>query len=128
MERVLIVEDDPILQKCIQFCLKQEGYEVEVSCSQEEAEMKLRGNRYDLIITDYQLRGEKTGLELLAFLNNRSHKTPVIMISGSKKRELPDQVLQYGAFAFLHKPFDLEIFTRTAKDALISRQGGRTSA
>jgi DNA-binding NtrC family response regulator len=118
MKRILIVEDDPALQKCIQFCLEKEGYEAEGTSCVRDATSRLQAHHYDLIITDYHLSVGETGLELLDLLKELDARIPAIMISASQERQLPAESLRHGGFAFLAKPFDLEMFIEICREAM----------
>ena len=64
MTKLLLVEDDKILQESIQECLKLEGFEVIVSGSLEEARKHLE-HQPDLIILDWML-SDGQGIEILS--------------------------------------------------------------
>ena len=122
METILVVEDDPALRKCMQLCLEKEGYEAVGISSFEEARIRLLGDRFDLVIIDYQLSGGKTGLELLVLLKDLNPETPAIVVSGCTERGLADRALEQGAFEFLPKPYGFELLKRTCKNALGSKR------
>jgi len=50
---------------------------------------------------------------------------PVILVSGSPLAEVEQEALANGAFAFIHKPFDLAELDRFVQLALESRKGNR---
>lgn len=110
--RVLIVDDNPhdaaILQSQIQEqCVPSE---IEVSRSCEDAEHRLRQNRYDLVLLDLLFPG-MSGVDLLRRLGTEIAPTHFIAISGlTDDAPLMKQALANGAFAVMSKPFsDLQI-------------------
>lgn len=121
-ERILIVEDDLVLQTCIRSLLRKEEFATAGAQCLEEAETRLSENRFDLIITDVHLAGPGSGLEILHLQPVVHLKIPVIVISGAKEKPLADTALKQGAFAFFKKPFDLNVFMRKCKEALILKR------
>ena len=56
MDKILIVDDEPILLKGLKFSLEQEGYVVDTASDGEEAVEKVLANKFDLIVLDVMLR------------------------------------------------------------------------
>lgn len=65
--RVLLVEDEPSVRDATRLLLKVEGYRVmAVACLDEAlAQLELHGS-FDLIVTDYHLRGGETGIQVIS--------------------------------------------------------------
>ena len=89
MTKLLLVEDDQMLQESIQECLKLEGFEVVVSSSLKEAQVCLRQDP-DLVILDWMLP-DGQGIELLRDLNRDQDRIPTIMLTA--RSDLIDKVL-----------------------------------
>jgi DNA-binding NtrC family response regulator len=53
--KLLLVEDDRTLMKCLQRCLHKDGWEVTGVASVEEATRHLVKRDFDLVVTDYHL-------------------------------------------------------------------------
>jgi len=66
---------------------------------------------------DYMMPG-LTGLQVQEGLRSFSPETRVIMISATQESAVREQALDAGAFAYLSKPFDDEIFIKAVRDAL----------
>jgi len=105
MKRILIVEDDPSVQKSIQHCVQRQGHVAEIFDCVEDAESALSQGSYDLVITDFSLRTKKTGLDLLRLTTQRFPGLPVLLLSGSGETGLEHRALEMGAVRFLRKPF-----------------------
>jgi len=116
--RLLLVEDDRTLMRSLQVCLRRDGWEVTGVDSVEEATRQLVRSAYDLVVTDYHLSTEKDGLALLAHLIRDAFSPPTILISGCRRTLLEDRARELGAFAFLRKPFDLDLFLAKCRSAL----------
>ena len=69
-------------------------------------------------IGDPMLR--RQGLDVLKLIVDRGVTAPVIMMSGDRDNRKVADALSQGAFAYLHKPFDLSELERSVARALAS--------
>ncbi|WP_298367086.1 response regulator [uncultured Bradyrhizobium sp.] len=94
--KALVVEDDPMQREMIELLLEESDFEV-ISCeSAEAAELVLRsnGDSIVLLLTDVELAGNMTGVELAYIAKKYSPDLDVIVTSGKPLRQrLPDGVL-----------------------------------
>lgn len=102
-ERVLIVEDDPILAEIIKATLEYGGYETEIARTAASAFDRLRNSSLDVITVDLGLP-DGDGLEVVSAFH-RTTDIPLIVISG--RREEADKIaaLDAGADDYIEKPF-----------------------
>jgi len=104
--KILIVDDDPDIQRLLGYTLKQEGYETVVAVDGSEALKSWSRDKPDLILLDLMLP-HMDGLEICR--NLRSHPQtsdiPIIMITA--KAEESDRIvgLEMGADDYITKPF-----------------------
>jgi CheY-like chemotaxis protein len=97
--RVLLVEDEPVLQRLIAGYLVAAGYAVRTADDGLDAITKLRAGLPDLIISDLNMP-RMSGLEFLGLVHKRLPQTPVIVTSAGAPDEMPSGVT---ADAFYHK-------------------------
>jgi PAS domain S-box-containing protein len=106
--RVLLVDDDRSLLKIAKQCLEMEApLQVDTSLSVEEALKKLEKEKYDVIISDYQMP-TKDGLEFLKELRAKDNKIPFIMFTGKGREEVAIKALNLGASQYLNKVGEAE--------------------
>ncbi len=106
--RVLHVDDDSGLLKIAKQCLEMEGpLEVETALSAEEALVKLEKDKYDIVVSDYQMPG-KDGLDLLKMLRSNGNTIPFIMFTGKGREEIAIRALNLGANQYLNKVGETE--------------------
>lgn len=119
MKRILIVEDDPVLNQNIKEALQSEGMQVEAVYNGLLAERLLKKETFHCIVLDINLPG-KTGYELCKEFRQFNLHTPILMLSAFA--ELEDKVVGYelGADDYLTKPFYLRELILKIK-ALIKR-------
>jgi len=57
MSRILVVDDEMIVCESCKRILEEEGYEVDIALSGKEAFEKMKGNPFDIVITDLKMPG-----------------------------------------------------------------------
>lgn len=118
--RILIIDDERLLNEMLQECLKAAGYEADGAYDGVEGIGMLRYKEYHLILLDVRMP-RKDGLEVLDFMKNEYPDIPVIIITGlASLQEIKDTVKK-GAFACLKKPFVLEKVLATVNKALAEK-------
>ena len=105
-KRILIIEDDQISQMLFmkQFLNNEEGYQIEMVSSIEQAKERLSSKSYTAIITKIKLPN-KTVKTLFDFVKNHSEETPIIVASGKAMIDEQEQTIADGASLFLKKPY-----------------------
>jgi len=134
--KILVVDDDPNVQRLLQYTLKQEGYEVVLASDGAEGFRLWGAEAPDLILLDVMLP-KLNGFEVLRELRRLRLDTPVIMLTA--KAEEIDRVvgLELGADDYVTKPFSprelvlrvkkiLERATGTAAPAEVLKAGDIT--
>lgn len=117
MARILIVDDQPMVLKCLKSALSADGHDV-ATVSAGDMALKLVGFQpFDIIITDYAMPG-MDGLRFLEVAQQKSPGVPVIMITGYGTPETALEAMEKGAFDYLTKPFSLEALRSTVAAAL----------
>lgn len=119
--RLLVIEDDPALQRSLAASLREEGYAVDTASDGEDGLYKARSAAYDAIVLDV-LMPKLNGWQVLAQLRP-AVRTPVLMLTALDAT--PDRVrgLDHGADDYLGKPFDLDELLARLR-ALIRRSSG----
>jgi putative two-component system response regulator len=114
LSRVLVVDDNPTILKLMQDLLSSRGYEVVGVPDAAHAEVEIRRQPPDLVLSDVIMPG-KSGYELCHELKNNSSTRliPFVLITGLTDREDKLRGIEAGADDFLNKPiFPEEMFAR----------------
>ncbi len=116
---ILYVDDDQALVFLVQRLLRRRGYEVSGYTDPHEAMAALQENpeRYDLLVTDYNMPGY-SGVEVLHAARAIRPQLPVALASGYVTAEIEQAALAAGARALIHKPNDVDELCATV-DRLI---------
>ncbi|MDK2866742.1 MAG: hypothetical protein PWP51_2953 [Clostridiales bacterium] len=104
-EKILVVDDEPILLKGLKFSLEQEGYVVETADEGKDAYSKILENTYDAVILDLMLPG-MDGLEICKKVREKS-MVPILMLTAKDDDSSKVLGLEYGADDYITKPFNM---------------------
>ena len=105
-DRVLVVDDDPIIRKMLTRFLLARDFEVETAADGQEALDALRRGGIDVVLLDIEMP-KLNGLEVLERFQIEGIDVGIIMISGADETAARKS-LQMGASDFVVKPFDLD--------------------
>jgi DNA-binding response OmpR family regulator len=108
--RVLLLEDERMLQEAIQEYLGATGYRVDAFEDGLEAYEAIRRERYDLFIFDINTP-TLDGLSLLERLQGERIEVPTIFISAITRIEQISRAYELGCYDYLKKPFHLKELT-----------------
>lgn len=123
---VLVVEDDPDINKLLCRILEGAGLDCRPAFSGSEAVLWAEQYDYDLILLDLMLPG-LTGEEFISRMRQR-RTMPIIVLSAKAGLEDRVNVLKLGADDFIPKPFDnAEVLARVEAQLRRYKQFGKGS-
>ena len=114
---VLVVEDDESLQNLLRSLLSQKGCEVRIVGSGQEAIRVAQEIPVHVLLTDLKLP-DIDGLVVLERILKIDSKVIGIVMTGYGSIDCAVKAMKAGAFDFLTKPFENEVFTATIDRAL----------
>ena len=118
--KLLIVDDEIIIQTFLARCLEREGYLVQTASSGQEALKHLAQHSFDLLLTDIKM-DKVDGVELLARVKSLWPDIAVILFTGHATVSSAVAALREGAFDYLLKPVKNEDIVEAVKLALEDR-------
>ena len=111
---VLVVDDDPVIQKLLQVNFEMEGYDVVVAGDGEEGLALAREEQPDLVLLDVMMP-KMNGLDVAAAMRSDAVTAgiPIIMLSAKAQSSDVQAGLDLGVDDYVTKPFDpLELLER----------------
>ena len=117
MAKILIVDDERSIRRTLREILEFEKYQVDEAVDGLDCLVKLKQNKYDVIILDIKMP-KMDGMEALDRIQILAHDTPVIMISGHANIDTAVEAVKKGAFDFISKPPDLNRLLITIRNAM----------
>jgi len=102
--KILLVDDEKNIRTTLAVSLGDFGHAVKVASSFNTAVTLLKGESFDLILTDYRLGGP-TGSDVINEVNRRQPDAVIIVMTAYSSIENAIKVTKEGAFDYLQKPF-----------------------
>ena len=113
--RILLIEDDAVLQTVMLRSLSDAGHRVDAAGHLQEAAHFWQVQAYDAVLLDLNLpingqthAAQGSGLQLLRDARRRGDRTPVMVLTARNRTDERIAGLDAGADDYLGKPFDLE--------------------
>lgn len=116
---VLIIDDDPVFLQVLPETLRLRMPDVCVTtCTSVSLALeKIQQTPYHAIVCDIKMPG-MSGFDFLAQVRHSSPWTPILLISGHAGEDMAKQALEEGAYDFIPKPLDRDVFVLAIKRAL----------
>ncbi len=115
--RIMVIDDEKIVGDMAKMSLEQEGYAVETFLSAEPALKRLEEERFDVVVTDYKMKGID-GMEVLRTVRSRHPATQVIMITAFANLDAAIEALRRDVHDFFPKPVKIKELKASIKRAL----------
>ena len=101
--RVLLVDDDLMLQKLIPHQLERAGFLASAAGSGPDALAALQRSEYDVVLLDVNLPGA-SGLDILKHIRQLEDAPEVIMLTSDLTLQTGIEAMRHGAYDYLTKP------------------------
>jgi two-component system cell cycle response regulator len=117
--RVLVVEDEPALQKVLAMRLSIDGFDVVTAFDGQEALEMIRVERPDLVLTDLMMP-IMDGAELTRAIKGdpATREIPVMVLTALKEQREREHLISLGADAFAAKPYNSAELTQKIRTLL----------
>lgn len=117
-QHILVVDDEPDICQLLKEILEDEGFEVSLAATAEQARQARRARRPDLVLLDIWLP-DTDGIGLLKeWSEGDGLDVPVIVMSGHGTVETAVEATRLGAYDFLEKPLSIAKLLLTMQRAL----------
>lgn len=121
---LLVVDDDTRIRALLNRYLTENGFRVTIASDGAEAQRKLAGLDFDLIIMDVMMPGE-SGIDVTRGLRAVKN-VPIIMLTALAESDNRIAGLEAGADDYLSKPFDPRELLLRVNNILRRNSGGDT--
>ncbi len=117
--RILLVEDENQIGRIIELGMTGLGvpYEFISVLSAEEGLEQWQAQPFDLLMTDYNLRG-MDGLRLINILKQQGEQAPMVLITAYDSPQLARAAREAGVAAYIPKPFFIDQMIEQIRELL----------
>ena len=126
-EKILIVDDEETLCEVLKLNLENEGYDVDIAFSAEQA-LTLDLNQYSLILLDIMM-GEISGIKMAKMLKAdvKTSHIPIIFCTAKDSEDDMIMGLNLGADDYIMKPYTVRNVIARVKSVLRRTSGSKPS-
>ena len=114
--RILVVEDDRLLNNTLCYNLDTAGYVVDSALTKSAASNFLTKQDYDLIVLDVNLP-DGNGFDFCREVKERRPDTAVIFLTANDMESDMLRGYELGAEDYVTKPFPMSVFQKTVRGA-----------
>lgn len=111
MKKILIVEDNDLLNRTLAYNLTSDGYEVESAYNYKDAVKHLKKTEFDVALLDINLP-DGNGLDLCDEIRGRGYHTYIIFITANDKESDMLKGYEAGAADYVTKPFSVTVLCK----------------
>ena len=115
-EKILLVDDEKEFLEAMSIRLEARNMAVETASSAEDAIRRVKKERFDAVIIDYQLPG-MDGLNALARIKDARPESRIILLTGYATLEKRTEAIEKGAVDLLEKPVDLYVLAKKIRQS-----------
>jgi len=118
--RLLVVDDDETISKLLRDLLEANGFKVDVAADTHSAARLLKGQEYEVVLTDLMLP-DGDGLEVLRAARARPYCPELLVITAYGTIDSAVEAVRGGAFDYLTKPISTQKLLLTVERAIERR-------
>jgi two-component system response regulator HydG len=126
MAKILVVDDDSTFCIMLKTFLSRNGHEVKEAFSFEEAARLIKGESFDVLLSDFRLP-DHSGMDILAEAKRKSSETIVILMTGYADIRVAVSAIKKGAYEYVTKPINPDEILLTITNALAARNSAYTN-
>ncbi|MDP6986712.1 MAG: sigma-54 dependent transcriptional regulator [Phycisphaerales bacterium] len=115
--QILVVDDEADHADTMAEALRRMGHVCTIVTSAAKAEEELQYGNFDVVITDLSMETEDAGLNVIASVRAHQPDAEAIMVTAHGDIATAKAALQGGAYDFIEKPLDLDVFRNLVQRA-----------
>lgn len=116
--QILVVDDEQGHAEVMAEALRRQGHVCTLVHDLAAAQEELKHGQFDLVVTDLVMDGEQDGLEVLATARQTQPNAETILVTAHGDVPTAKAAIRGGAFDFIEKPLDLDVFRTLCGHAL----------
>ena len=117
--KILVVDDEPMIVRLMEFILARQGHEMLIAVNGEEALQKIRAHKPDLVLLDImmpRIDGYEVAQQVRA--DPETSRLSIIMLSAKAQEEDIRRGEEVGVDAYVTKPFSPEHLVQVVAEHL----------
>lgn len=113
---IVIVDDEPMVLRAFSSYLERTPYQVVTCVTPHEAITHIINGDVQVVVSDVAMP-EISGIELLRMIRHHDPDLPVVLVTGQPRFKTAFDAIEFGAFLYLVKPVNPEVFVSAVERA-----------
>ncbi|MBL0699623.1 MAG: response regulator [Desulfosarcina sp.] len=115
LNRIMVVDDEILICDLLEEFLTVQGYQVTTASGGEDAILKFKTLRPQMVLLDIRMPG-MDGIDVLQSIKSMDRSTGVIMLSAFGDVETIQKAMQGGAYQYIQKPVEFGVLLQTLQE------------
>ncbi|MBW1673656.1 MAG: response regulator [Deltaproteobacteria bacterium] len=115
--KILVIDDEPVILNSCRKVLEQDGFDVYLVPSADEALKAMKKEVFDLLLVDVKMP-KHDGIYLMQKVKEKWPDVPIIVMSGYPTPDTITDGAKMGADAFIAKPFTPDELLETIRQVI----------
>jgi len=120
--KILVIDDEPVILNSCRKVLEQDGFDVYLVPSADEALKAMKKEVFDLLLVDVKMP-KHDGIYLMQKVKEKWPDVPIIVMSGYPTPDTITDGAKMGADAFIAKPFTPDELLETIRQVIQKEEG-----
>ena len=117
MCHMLVLDDEVAVLLAMKTLLESQGCRVTLACTTDEAVYKASMDTPDVVLADFRLRGEESGIKAIRKLRQQHPDLPALLVSGDTAEDRLKEAHEAG-LRLLHKPVSVDVLLQAIAQSL----------
>jgi DNA-binding response OmpR family regulator len=120
--KILVIDDEPVILNSCRKVLEEDGFDVDLVPSADEALKAMKKEVFDLLLVDVKMP-KHDGIYLMQKVKEKWPDVPIIVMSGYPTPDTITDGAKMGADAFIAKPFTPDELLETIRQVIQKEEG-----
>jgi CheY-like chemotaxis protein len=116
--RILLVDDDEMLNRIMRSLLEREGFDITVASNVADALKLISSERYDVLLSDLHMPGAADGLTVISAMRHLNPNAIALLLTGFPEMDVAAQAILRQADEIMIKRTDLAAMVESIKSRI----------
>ena len=121
-KRLLFVDDEPSIRLTLPALLENNGFDVRVASTVNEALAEISQQEFDVLVSDLNIGSERDGFDVVKAMRQAHPRCVTILLTGYPAFETAVEGIRHQIDDYVVKPADIEVLVKMMNQKLLARQ------
>jgi DNA-binding NtrC family response regulator len=122
-KRLLLVDDDQNIRLTLLPVLQQNGFEVQLAATVDEALEQIARHKFELLVSDLNVSEPNDGFKVVAAMRHSHPRSVIVLLTGYPAFESAVEGIHHEVDDYIVKPADYDALIETLEKKLAAKRG-----